>query len=145
MVLSQNLFLQNQFVTGFLLGSQFKSFLFNAPPTEHAVCGTAAALWAPITNYPSLLEFPRPWTQGSPQNSPSALGFAAARPGPVLYDQAAAPRAVIRFRNLAPSTVRLMALRSDQRNCPWELPSARLAHGGLDWEGLLYGTAGSWL
>jgi len=57
------------------VGSQFKSFLFNVSPTEHAVCGTAAGLSAPITNYPSLLEFPRPWTPGSPQNPPSALAL----------------------------------------------------------------------
>ena len=55
------------------VGSQFKSFLFNVSPTEHAVCGTAAGPWLPITNYPSLLEFTHPWTPGSPQNPPSAF------------------------------------------------------------------------
>jgi len=49
-----------------LPGEPIQILPFQSIPTEHAVCGTAAGLWAPITNYPSLPEFPRPWTPGPP-------------------------------------------------------------------------------
>jgi hypothetical protein len=57
MVLARNLFLQNHYGTGFLSGSQFKSFLFNVSPTEHASCGATSVpgLELGITHpYPNL-------------------------------------------------------------------------------------------
>ena len=52
------------------LGSQFKSFIFNVSPTEHASCRTAPKprLFSVFTRpYPSLPEFPRLIHPVSPQ------------------------------------------------------------------------------
>jgi hypothetical protein len=53
-------------------GSQFKSFMFNAPPAKHASCPQCAHPPAGIRNYPSLLKFTHLWTVEPPQFPPSA-------------------------------------------------------------------------
>lgn len=52
-------------------GSQFKSFLFNVSPTEHASCRRVPVPGAAMTNYRSLPIFPRISPAESPQNPPS--------------------------------------------------------------------------
>jgi hypothetical protein len=54
-------FSNREFVFAYLLGSQFKSFGFNAPPTEHASCRTAprpglkSRFTRPYPNFPILI------------------------------------------------------------------------------------------
>src|ERR1039457_6791003 len=91
MVLARNLFLQIRFVTGSVLGSQFKSFLFNVSPTEHAGCLATSGrrLKFGITHpYPNL---PHSWTLGYPQPPPVLRECPAQSGAPV----APAPRELV--------------------------------------------------
>ena len=61
-----------------VLSSQTKFFIPNASPTRGAVCRAEPKLSQSTSNYPSLPEFPIPWTQGYPQFPPQCFAKSSA-------------------------------------------------------------------